>query len=236
MIVQRFSQKFQQIWECVACCAVNAEDALKKSKYADMVQEMQTSFEYSGDIKKEKESIPAAIGIKNGLRLTLDLHSNQQSFGTVPDDFSVFKVFVGDPKKFPALKERSFVLQPGHEHFMDISYQIFNSNDMRALDPIDRNCYFEDEGSLEFFDKYTYSNCKFECGIKLAKSTVNCISWYLPQEEKQLRVTPGLQGIFQKYWIRYFPTPQTVNFVCRTVRQLNPQHRFLQLRLGFNEV
>ena len=43
-----------------------------------------------------QEHLTATVGIKNGLKLILDLHSNQESFGTVQTDWSGFQVRVCD--------------------------------------------------------------------------------------------------------------------------------------------
>ena len=64
------------------------------------------------------------MGLENGLQLTLDLHSNLQSFGTLLRDFSAFSVFVGQPTEFPAMKKRSIYLQPGQQHFLSLSSQV----------------------------------------------------------------------------------------------------------------
>ena len=39
-----------------------------------------------------QEDLKATVGIKNGLKLILDLHSYKESFGTVPFDWSGFQV------------------------------------------------------------------------------------------------------------------------------------------------
>ena len=72
------------------CCAFNAESALKKSTYLNLVQNMQTlsnPTSTSGDgIRKIK------TGEQNGLTLWLDQHSDKTSFGTIYDDYNGFKV------------------------------------------------------------------------------------------------------------------------------------------------
>ena len=72
------------------CCAFNAESALRKSTYSELVQSMQTlsnPTSASGDeIKKIK------TGEQNGLTLWLDQHSDNTSFGTIYDDYNGFKV------------------------------------------------------------------------------------------------------------------------------------------------
>ena len=105
-------------------------------------------------------------------------------------DFAAFRLFVGHPTEFPSLEESGFVLQPGHEHFLSLSSQVFSSTGIRRLHPKDRHCYFSDEGYLEFYDKYTFQNCRFECGIKLAEKKVQCTPWYLPQGKNSIICDP----------------------------------------------
>ena len=159
------------------CCALNSESALRDSEFLKMVEEMQGK----SDDSPKKEKVDAKVGRNNGLRLTLDLHSDTISFGTIAEDFQAFTVFIGGPAEFPVLRERGIQIQPGHEHFLDIQGQTLTSTGIEDLNPEDRRCYFQDEGNLEFYDKYTFSNCKLECGIKVVEKMFNCIPWYLPQ-------------------------------------------------------
>ena len=60
-------------------------------------------------------SLNLQVSKMNGLRLTLDLHSNSVSFGTLEHDYNAFNVFIGQRAEFPILKEKSIQLQPGQE-------------------------------------------------------------------------------------------------------------------------
>ena len=88
----------------------------------------------------------------------MDVYSNYVFFGTVAEDFNSFSVFIGGPAEFPVLRERGIQIQPGHEHFLALQGQALTTNGIRKLSPEDRHCYFHDEGSLEFYRKYTFSN------------------------------------------------------------------------------
>ena len=180
------------------CCALNIKNALKSSIYASLVDKMQKSVEFSKNILKTRRTVPAKVGKQNGLKVVLDLHSNTESFGTVAHDFNAFSIFMGQPTEFPALKERSLLIQPGMEHYLDISSQIFSSNGIRSLKPVDRQCYFHDEGNLEFYNGYTFSNCIFECGIKLTESSIGCIPWYLPKMSNSGTCDPWTEREFSK--------------------------------------
>ena len=161
------------------CCALNVDNALKHSQYTELVEEMQKTKEATEPGKRKLRGIP---GKKNGIKITLDLHSNFASFGTVFDEVDVFQVFIGQANEFPHMRKYGFGIQPGHEHFISLSTTILSADQrIRKIAPLKRNCYFSDEGSLEFYKLYTYSNCVLECSIKMTEKQLNCTPWYLPQ-------------------------------------------------------
>ena len=98
------------------CCALNWESALKTSDYKQLIQNMQES--------KADKKMGAQSGEQGGLRLTLDLHSNLVSLGTLDQDYDAFKLFVGQPDEFPVIKQRSVRLRPGDEHFVELSAKV----------------------------------------------------------------------------------------------------------------
>ena len=130
------------------------------------------------------------IGRRNGLRLTLDLHSNTVSFGTEQKDHNAFNVFIGQPREFPMMMEKSLQLQPGHEHFIELSASVVsNTSDFQKdILPEARECYFSDEGNLEFYEGYTFSNCRLECAIKKSEDIYNCTPWHLPRVRTMLLI------------------------------------------------
>ena len=79
------------------------------------------------------------------------------------------------------MTEHGLQLQPGRKHFIDLSATLVTTKDLQGIDPSARDCFFADEGDLDFYKNYTFSNCKLECGIKKAEGNYKCIPWYLPQ-------------------------------------------------------
>ena len=135
-----------------------------------------------------KETIKTSEGINNGLRLILDLHSNRVSFGSLETEFSAFSVFLARPDDFPMMKRKSLKLEPGQEHFIEISGTKMRASDIRELPPETRQCYFPDEGGKpssgkypSLYSRYTADNCKLECQMREAEKAVGCVPWYLPQ-------------------------------------------------------
>ena len=98
------------------CCALNWKNALRISKYRSLVESLQDNT--------ASQKMLSQNGEENGLRLTLDLHSNKMSFGTLNKDYEAFKVFIGQPEEFPVVKKRSLKLQPGREHFVELKAQV----------------------------------------------------------------------------------------------------------------
>ena len=157
------------------CCALNSDNSLKESEYLGLIKSLQ------GNTKSKR--VRSKAGRNNGLTLTLDLHTNTVSFGTLDQRHLGFSIFIGQPTEFPAMTERSLQLQPGQEHFVDLSATVVSAKDIEGIEPNARGCYFGDEGSLEFYAKYTFSNCRLECRIKRAEKEIGCIPWHLPKVE-----------------------------------------------------
>ena len=82
------------------CCALNVEDSLRESEYRGLIKEMQ-----GGEIKTRK--VESKEGRRNGLRLTMDLHSNTVSFGSLDQQYSAFNLFIGQPAQFPMMRDKS---------------------------------------------------------------------------------------------------------------------------------
>ena len=124
------------------CCAFNAENTLRETSYSELVKEMQ-------DIDKRDRGFPfmnkqkAIVGKENGLKLFLDSHSNQVSFGTIASNFKGFQVFLGTPTEFPSLRERSYKLLPGHGNVVEVTaYRITAEDQVKNLHPSKRKCYY----------------------------------------------------------------------------------------------
>ena len=155
------------------CCALNNVDALRDSEYRQLVNQLQG--------ETGTRTVMSQVGRRNGLRLTLDLHSNTVSFGTLEKEYDAFSVFIGQPPEFPMMQDKSIQLQPGREHFIDLSATVVSNNGIRDILPEARDCYFPDEGDLEFYEMYTFSNCMLECAIKSSEQRYGCVPWHLPR-------------------------------------------------------
>ena len=103
------------------CCALNSEIAFKNTSFGDLVFEAQNET-------KEKRRIKSATGLRAGVSLVLDMHSNRASFGTIPDVSRAFSVVIGGSKDFPVLKEQSLLVESGREHRLQLSAEVVDES------------------------------------------------------------------------------------------------------------
>ena len=188
------SEIFQKVpTDSGMCCALNINNSLRESFYTHLVEDMQDR----DNAKKNKKVLKAKPGKRNGIKLTLDLHSNFQAAGSVYDDYEAFKVFVGDANEFPNMEDYGLSIEPGHEHFLSVSTTILRADhEIRGIHPKKRNCYFPDEGNLTLYKVYTFSNCMLECSKKNAESILGCVPWYLPRSHNSTMCDPWSARIF----------------------------------------
>ena len=103
------------------CCALNSEVTFKNTLFGNLTREAQ-------DNEVDTRKVNASSGLRAGLSLVLDMHSDRASFGTLVDTSSAFSVFIGTPTEFPVLREDKIAIEPGKEHFLRLSGQVGQIN------------------------------------------------------------------------------------------------------------
>ncbi|XP_059085016.1 sodium channel protein Nach-like [Tigriopus californicus] len=182
------------------CCTFNMEKAevmFQKNRYSRMVTRMQEddfigSFGgpelpswYTNNNEPKSKS-----GKFKGLTLVLDAHTDVVSAGTVSEDFQGFLGLVEENSQFPLVKERSFLIQPGHVTYAAISATgIIASDAIQSVSPVTRNCYFPNEFELQVHSNYSRANCLLECSMDYARNKLEekCIPWYFPTTDEQAK-------------------------------------------------
>ena len=56
-----------------------------------------------------------------------------------------------------------------------------SSNGIKSIAPDARNCFYDYEMDLVFYEKYTFINCQLECAISEVEKNLSCIPWHLPK-------------------------------------------------------
>ena len=129
--------------------------------------------------------LKAEPGMKKGLRLVLDAHSNLISPGTVYDNFKGFTAVVGDTSNFPLMEMDGFLLKTGQENYVSINpIDVVSDENINRIPPSRRNCLFSNENPdifpLDLFKNYSQANCLLECQLEHVKKDMNCTPWYFP--------------------------------------------------------
>ena len=105
--------------------------------------------------------------LKHGMdEIQLQLHSRQEIAKLSKDSYKAIDLLPLD-------------LKSGHEYFIDVTLSGQESTDeFKALRINQRNCFLANEGlEKSIFKKYTESNCKYECHIKIAREACKCHPW-----------------------------------------------------------
>ena len=103
------------------CCALNSEVTFKNTLFGNLTREAQNN-------EVDTRKVNASSGLRAGLSLVLDMHSDRASFGTLVDTSSAFSVFIGTPTEFPVLREDKLPIEPGKEHFLRLLGQVGQIN------------------------------------------------------------------------------------------------------------
>ena len=123
------------------CCALNSEVTFKDTFFGDLTREAQNN-------EVESRKVNASSGLRAGLSLVLDMHSDRASFGTLVDTSIAFSVFIGTPTEFPVLREDKIAIEPGKEHFLRLSGQVGQikvdqkGSNLKVWDILDLLCHF----------------------------------------------------------------------------------------------
>jgi hypothetical protein len=194
------------------CCAFNMEAAdtiFIQSKYSKMLQTMQNkdktfSVEPSQVPKWYSDNAePTTVpGRNKGLVLMLDTHSDQLSPGSDNSDFLGFTAVVGSSGSFPLMGQDGIPIVPGSNNIITLSSSKIEADDsMRGLTKTERNCIFPEENDgLKMYNKYSYSNCKFECTLDYAQQKVfekyklHCQPWFYPTSNESIAICDPWQS------------------------------------------
>jgi hypothetical protein len=180
------------------CCSFNidaAEEIFAGETFPGLVtsldaQDKSNSFANAELPKSYVENREPKVqpGQNKGLYVMLDAHTDLFSASSVDSDNEGFIGLIHPKGAFPFTMLEGFKIKPGHLNIVSLSgTSIDAEDDIRPIDPVDRNCYFPDETEhMTIYKVYTQSNCVFECSIEYAQqrmketSNTSCIPWYYP--------------------------------------------------------
>jgi len=178
------------------CCSFNmkaADEIYKESIFRDTLQAMQrldkaNSFSTLDYLSTDVIINEPQVGIKKGLTVLLDTHSDSLFLGSYDEDFHDFTTIIQSSGSFPLMSQKGLIVRPGHNNLITLTSSIIQAHEsIRYLNKEDRNCLFPEENSnLTIHKKYSYANCKFECSFGYAKEKIykrhgkKCQPWFFP--------------------------------------------------------
>lgn len=137
---------------------------------------------FSTDHNRLKTKINDKVSIagwKNGLTVVLD--SKIEDFAVPYSRSNGFKVLVHAPADYAQVEELGFNISPGFETFAGIAPRKRSiSEDVDSLPQAKRSCFRTRDKTLQFYNKFSFSNCMVECLTQHMLSTCKCRPFFLP--------------------------------------------------------
>uniref|UniRef100_A0A336M656 CSON011555 protein n=1 Tax=Culicoides sonorensis TaxID=179676 RepID=A0A336M656_CULSO len=117
------------------------------------------------------------------LKLTLKL--NTFNFDNLfPQQGRGFKIYVHAPTEFPWSTKQYFKLAAGQSITLTVTPQLIRtSSQLRNYTPTKRECYFNHENPLKYFQVYTKENCELECLADYSMLLCDCVPFWMPRHK-----------------------------------------------------
>ena len=95
-----------------------------------------------------------------------------------------FKVLLHSPSEFPQVSNQYFRVPFGQEINVVVKPQMITTSDeLKDYKPDQRQCYFNNERYLKFFNVYTQKNCELECLANYTLQQCSCVKFSMPRDE-----------------------------------------------------
>ncbi|XP_022910283.2 pickpocket protein 28-like [Onthophagus taurus] len=120
-------------------------------------------------------------GAKYGLNVVLKINEkyNDKKCG---DLLRGYKIILHHPTEFPRSTLHYFRLPLKQAVVAAVTPQMINTkNTLLSYSYERRQCYFERERKLEYFNIYTQQNCELECLTNYIEKTFGCVNFYMPR-------------------------------------------------------
>lgn len=115
--------------------------------------------------------------------LTLMLDADLDNYYCSSTSSSGFKVLLHSPIEIPRIASFGFFVAPGRETKVVITPKITEASESIRKIPIEkRQCIFENEANLSYYNIYTKKNCEMECISKITEDTCGCTLYYMPRK------------------------------------------------------
>ncbi|KAG5673243.1 hypothetical protein PVAND_003306 [Polypedilum vanderplanki] len=107
--------------------------------------------------------------------LTYNLH-REHSLGSTKGGLMYFH----DPYEMPSKFTQSMMINENQYNEIFVEPQMMEVDEsFYDENPLERNCYFDDERKLNFFKVYTKPNCLFECMSEFMAQKCGCVEFFM---------------------------------------------------------
>lgn len=117
------------------------------------------------------------------LGLSLILDANVSDYYCSSTSSSGFKVLLHSPVETPKMKNYGFSVSTGLETNVVITPKISGASEMiRKVPQKQRQCIFENEANLSYYNIYSRKNCEMECVSLTIEEDCDCVLYYMPRQ------------------------------------------------------
>ncbi|KAK5641660.1 hypothetical protein RI129_010207 [Pyrocoelia pectoralis] len=103
-----------------------------------------------------------------------------------------FKVLLHHPAEVPRVSQQYFRAPLNQESIVAIKPDMMTTSDgLKDYHPHRRQCYFEHERQLRFYQVYTQKNCEVECLTNYTLDYCGCVSYHMPHDENTKLCSSG---------------------------------------------
>lgn len=119
-------------------------------------------------------------GAKRGYINCLQYHTSDFDY-LCQEGMQGHKIVLVSPDETPAIFDNFIYLDRKKEIVLSVTPQyIMPSKNIEKYDPAIRNCFFDNERYLRFFNKYNQKNCELECLTNFTITKCECTVFYMP--------------------------------------------------------
>lgn len=111
------------------------------------------------------------------------------------DTSYIFKILLHASSEVPRVADYALLIPTKYESRVEIKpvYRT-TAEDVRKLPVRDRNCLYNSESNLKYFQVYSSVNCELECTANIMEEECGCVQIYLPKRSNETLIC-GLRDI-----------------------------------------
>ena len=121
-------------------------------------------------------------GIQSGLAFELKIKKSELNPGC-KRGIQGFRLQLHTPVELPHMSKQFYSIPLQKETTIAVRpHSIYSSKDVQEYDPMSRQCFFNHEKSLKFFNVYSKSSCALECLSNFTFASCGCVKFSIPRD------------------------------------------------------